>query len=111
MPTTTHSTTTERAAPAATQRSESQAARKAAEYGMHSVTPHLTCRNAAQAIAFYEQAFDASPMIVLPGPDGKIMHACLSINGSSVMLVDENLAHGLRSPQSFEGTPPFFWKS
>ncbi len=27
--------------------------------GMHSVTPHLVCANAAEAIAFYVKAFNA----------------------------------------------------
>ena len=33
------------------------------------------------------------------------MHACVRINGSSVMLVDENPEYGLRGPNSLHGTP------
>lgn len=73
--------------------------------GVHPVTPHLVCAGAADAIAFYKKAFGATEMMVLPGPDGKIMHACLSINGSSVMLADEFPEMGSRSPKALNGTP------
>jgi len=73
--------------------------------GVHPVTPHLVCAGAADAIAFYKKAFGATEMMVLPGPDGRIMHACLSINGSSVMLVDEFPGMGNFSPKALKGTP------
>ena len=72
---------------------------------VHSVTPHLVCSDAAAAIEFYKKAFAATEMMRLGADDGKIMHACLGINGSSVMLVDENLEWGLRSPLDLGGTP------
>ena len=82
-----------------------QAAARAAEHGMHALSPHLVCAGAAAAIDFYRQAFGAVELIRLPGPDGKLMHACVSINGSSVMLVDEYPEHGGLSPQALGGTP------
>lgn len=81
------------------------AAELAARSGVHPVSPHLVCRGASDAIAFYERAFGATKMIVLPGPDGKIMHGCIAINGSSVMLVDENPEYGLKSPMLLGGSP------
>ncbi len=57
---------------------------------MHSVTPHLVCSDAAKAIEFYRQAFNATEMIRVPGPGGKLIHACVRIGDSLVMLVDEN---------------------
>jgi len=83
----------------------SKAAEQAAAHGVHAVTPHLVCAGAADAIEFYKKAFDATEMIRLDGPDGKIMHACVSINGSSVMLVDEYPAMGSNSPATLKGTP------
>src|SRR5204862_5775228 len=62
---------------------------KAVPSGMHALSPHLVCAGAADAIAFYKKAFDAVEMIRMPGNDGKLMHACVQICGSSVMLVDE----------------------
>lgn len=82
-----------------------KAAEQAAQHGVHAVTPHLVCAGAADAIEFYKRAFDASEMIRIPGPDGKLVHACVSINGSSVMLVDEYPEMGGTSPKTLNGTP------
>ena len=67
--------------------------------------PHLICGGAAEAIEFYKRGFGATEMIRMAGPDGKIMHACVSINGSHVMLVDENRDYGMLGPKSLGGTP------
>jgi uncharacterized glyoxalase superfamily protein PhnB len=72
---------------------------------VNSLSPHLVCAGAADAIAFYQKAFDAKEMIRLAGPDGKLMHAAVTINGQSVMLVDENKQWGALSPKSLGGTP------
>jgi PhnB protein len=72
---------------------------------MHVLSPHLVCAGAADAIAFYKAAFDATEMIRLAGPEGKLMHASICVNGSSVMLVDENPAFGMLSPKSLKGSP------
>ena len=47
--------------------------------GMRSVTPHLICAGAADAIEFYKKAFNAVEMLRLPGPQGKLMYACIRI--------------------------------
>ena len=73
--------------------------------GMHTVTPHIVCAGAAQAIEFYQKAFGATEEARLPGPDGKLMHAMIRINGSAVMLVDENPEWGMLGPKSLKGTP------
>ena len=41
----------------------------------------------------------------LPGPDGKLMHACLRINGSTVMLSDEFPDFGMVGPARLGGSP------
>jgi PhnB protein len=73
--------------------------------GIHRVTPHLVCAGAAKAIDFYKEAFGATEMMRLPGPDGKLMHAAVMINGSSVMLVDEFPQMGALAPTTLKGTP------
>ncbi len=73
--------------------------------GYHTVTPHLTIRNCREAIAFYEKAFGATTLSVMPGPDGKIMHGEIKIGDSVVMVADEFLDWGARSPQALGGTP------
>jgi uncharacterized glyoxalase superfamily protein PhnB len=72
---------------------------------MHTITPHLVCRNAADAIAFYEKAFGAVEQGRLPGPDGKLMHALIRIGDSPLMLVDEMPEWGALGPQSLNGSP------
>jgi PhnB protein len=71
---------------------------------MHTVTPHLVCSNAAAAIEFYKKAFGAVECARLAGPDGKIMHASVTIGDSTVMLVDEFPQCGSFSPQTLKGS-------
>lgn len=73
--------------------------------GMHVLSPHLVCAGAADAITFYKKAFGATEIVRLPGPDGKLMHASIRVNGSSVMLVDEYPEWGTQSPKTLKGTP------
>jgi PhnB protein len=73
--------------------------------GMHSVTPHLICAGAANAIEFYKQAFGATEQARLPGPDGRLMHAVVKIGDSQVMLVDEMPEWGALGPTSLKGSP------
>lgn len=73
--------------------------------GMHSLTPHLVCAGAADAMAFYQAAFGAVELVRLPAPDGKLMHGSVRIGDSVLMLVDEMPVHGVLSPKSLKGTP------
>lgn len=75
--------------------------------GMHSVTPHLICAGAADAIEFYKKAFNAVEEGRLPGPQGRLMHAMIRIEGSAVMLVDEmpDSDWGALGPKSLKGSP------
>jgi len=73
--------------------------------GMHTVTPHLICAGASDAIEFYKKAFNAVEEGRLPGPKGKIMHAMVRIEGSAVMLVDEMPEWGAFGPKSLKGSP------
>ncbi len=69
------------------------------------VTPHLVCNGAADAITFYKQAFGAVELGRLPGPQGKLMHAMLRIGDSAVMLADEFPDFGSFGPKSLKGSP------
>jgi PhnB protein len=73
--------------------------------GMHTVTPHLTCAGAADAIDFYKRAFNAQEMARMKGPDGKLMHGMIRIGDSAVMLVDEYPDYGSFGPKSLKGSP------
>ena len=78
---------------------------KAIPDGMHSVTPHLVCDGAAAAIEFYKKAFGATEVTRLPGPDGHLMHAQITVGDSAVMLVDQNPEWGMLGPKALKGTP------
>jgi PhnB protein len=57
--------------------------------GYHSITPQLTCRDAARAIDFYKTVLGATEVMRMPGPGGKVMHAELKIGDSRLMVNDE----------------------
>ena len=78
---------------------------KAIPDGMHTVTPHLVCAGAADAIEFYKKAFNATEMMRMPGPDGKLMHGCVKIGDSMVFLVDEMPQWGALGPKALKGSP------
>ncbi|HMN73463.1 MAG TPA: VOC family protein [Rhodoblastus sp.] len=66
--------------------------------GIHTVTPHLVCAGAANAIEFYKKAFGATEIMRVPGPDGRLIHASVMIGDSMVMLVDEMKEWGALGP-------------
>jgi PhnB protein len=69
------------------------------------VTPYLIVNGAADAIAYYKKALNASEIVRLADSSGKIMHAELQVEGSIFMLADEFPEMGYRSPQSLGGSP------
>jgi uncharacterized glyoxalase superfamily protein PhnB len=73
--------------------------------GFHTLTPYLVCKDASSAITFYKSAFGATENFRLPGPDGSIVHACLTIGDSSLMISDECPEMGALAPQG-EGSSP-----
>jgi PhnB protein len=68
------------------------------------VTPYLIVNGADAAIAFYKKAFNASEIVRLADPSGKVMHAELHIDGMPLMLADEFPDMGYRSPRSWGGS-------
>lgn len=73
--------------------------------GVHTITPHLVCAGAAEAIEFYKKAFNAVEIHRVPAPGGKLMHAAIRIGDSMVMLVDENHEWGIKGPKTLNGSP------
>jgi PhnB protein len=57
--------------------------------GYHSITPALTCKNAAKAIDFYKQALGAREIARMEMPGGIIGHAELQIGDSRFFVSDE----------------------
>ncbi|HET9388136.1 MAG TPA: VOC family protein [Steroidobacteraceae bacterium] len=54
----------------------------------NAIVPHIYVEDAARGIAFYERAFGAVELFRIAHPDGRILHAELSICGSVVMIGD-----------------------
>ncbi|MCX4246238.1 VOC family protein [Paraliomyxa miuraensis] len=71
----------------------------------HTVTLALTTSDANAAIEFYKAAFGAQDKELMPGPDGKVMHAELTIGDSVLMLSDERPDMGYKSATTLGGSP------
>ncbi|MDY3552062.1 VOC family protein [Gemmata sp. JC717] len=72
--------------------------------GYHTVTPSITVRHGANALAFYKNALGATEVMRFELPGGVIAHAEIEIGGARVMLADEMPAWGNRGPESLGGT-------
>jgi PhnB protein len=64
--------------------------------GYHVVTPYLSIKGAAEAIAFYKKIFGAKELMRMPGPGGTVGHAEIQIGDSHM---------NFRGPHAFGGTP------
>ncbi len=73
--------------------------------GMRTITPHLVCAKAAEAIEFYKAAFGAVEHGRLATPQGALLHAMLQIGDSHLMLVDEFPDWGALGPKTLKGSP------
>jgi PhnB protein len=79
-----------------------------ADYGMHGLAPHLVCKGAGAAMDWYKVGLGAEELMRLPGPDGRLMHGSMKVNGCMVMLADEfgdvGPEHRTAAPPSLGGT-------
>lgn len=74
--------------------------------GFHTVTPCLTLKDSLKAVKFYEKAFGAKNLGVMPAPDGKsTMHAMIQIGDSIIMMGDEQPEQHCRSAESLGASP------
>ena len=73
--------------------------------GYHTITPHLTVKDAAQAIDFYQKAFGAKEITRITCPENnQIMHAEIQIGDSRIMLSDEFPDWGCVGPAHYGGS-------
>lgn len=72
------------------------------EHYKYAVIPHIVVDGAAEAIKFYTAAFGASEYFRLEGDAGRIVHAEIGIQGSTLMLGD---AEAPFSPPGAAGAP------
>lgn len=71
---------------------------------VHDLFAYLIVDNASEAIAFYERAFGATEKFRLVGPDGRIGHAELDFDGTTLMLADEFPETGAVAPATLGGS-------
>lgn len=69
------------------------------------VIPHLVCEGAADALEFYKKAFNAVETMRIPAPNGRLMHAAITIGESTLMLADDFPEHGGLGPKALKGSP------
>lgn len=72
----------------------------------HTITPHITVRNASDAVEFYHKAFGAQELLRNFGPDGKsIIHCEMLLGDSRFFINEEYLEWGVKSPLTLQGSP------
>lgn len=76
--------------------------------GAYSLNAYITIKGCSEAIEFYKKAFDAKEILRIHMPDGQIGHAEIEIEGSLLMLAEENPEWGNKSPQTLGGNPMTF---
>jgi len=69
------------------------------------VTAALTVSDIKAAMNFYTKAFGFAKRGIMNGPDGKPVHAELTLRGTTLMLGPENPQMGGRSAKSLGGSP------
>jgi PhnB protein len=69
------------------------------------VSAALAVSDVRAAVAFYQKAFGFAKRGVMNGPDGKPIHAELTLRGTTLMLGPENPARGMRSAKTVGASP------
>jgi PhnB protein len=73
------------------------------QYG--AVSTMLTVSDIPAAVIFYKKAFGFAKRGVMNGPDGKPVHAELTLRGTTLMLGPENASMGKRTAKSLGASP------
>jgi len=68
------------------------------------ITAMLTVADVKAAASFYQKAFGFAKRGVMNGPDGKAMHAELTLRGTTLMLGPESAERGARSAKTLGGS-------
>lgn len=71
--------------------------------GYGTVTPYLIIDGCAKAIEFYCKLFNAKENMRFDMEGGKVAHAEIQIGDCRIMLGDENVEEGLKSPLKLGG--------
>ena len=69
------------------------------------VTAMLTVADVKAAASFYQKAFGFAKRGIMNGPDGKPIHAELTLRNTTLMLGPENQQRGARSAKTLGASP------
>ncbi len=73
------------------------------QYG--AVSAMLTVSDIPAAVSFYQKAFGFTKRGIMNGPDGKPIHAELTLRGTTLMLGPENASLSKRTAKSLGASP------
>lgn len=76
--------------------------------GAATLSAYITIKGCIEAIEFYKKAFGANEVGILYLPNGLVAHAEIEIEGSLLMMADENLDWGNKGPLTIGGNPMTF---
>ena len=76
--------------------------------GAYPLNAYITINGCSDAIEFYKKAFGATEKGRLLMPDGTIGHAEIDIEGTMLMMADENADWGTKGPLTLGGNPMSF---
>lgn len=76
--------------------------------GANALNAYINIEGCSEAIEFYKKAFGAIEKYRLIMPDGKIGHAEIEIEGSLLMMAEENPEWGTKSPHTLGGNSMTF---
>jgi PhnB protein len=73
--------------------------------GYSVVQPYLMFVSVREAIEFYAKIFGAQEKLCMTSPEGRVVHAEITIGDSVVMMADENPAMDAYGPAHYGGSP------
>jgi len=79
--------------------------RSAQQEAYGAVSAALTVSDIPAAVSFYQKAFGFAKRGIMNGPDGKPVHAELTLRGTTLMLGPENPAMGRKTAKSVGASP------
>jgi PhnB protein len=81
------------------------ASKKKIPKGYDTIIPYLNIKGATEAVEFYKTAFGAEELGRITMSDGTLGHCELKIGNGRIMLAEENLRWGNKSPVTIGGSP------
>jgi PhnB protein len=73
--------------------------------GYNTVQPYLMFNSAQEAMNFYAKAFGAKEKMCMKSPEGRVVHAEISIGDSVLMMADEHPEIGAYAIGHYGGSP------